>query len=55
MVICFHQAIRVLNGAKNHKKYTQEEYNLFVSKVGELTKDMNKAMNIPISSIAYAN
>ncbi|MCW4129265.1 hypothetical protein ONT16_13615 [Prevotella copri] len=43
------------NGAKNHKKYTQEEYNLFVSKVGELTKDMNKAMNIPISSIAYAN
>lgn len=43
------------NGAKNNKKYTTEEYNLFVSKVGELTKDMNKAMNIPISSIAYAN
>lgn len=43
------------NGAKNHKKYTQEEYNLFVSKVGELTKNMNKAMNIPISSIACAN
>lgn len=43
------------NGAKNNKKYTQEEYNLFVSEVGKLTKNMNKAMNISISSIARAN
>ena len=43
------------NGAKNNKKYTTEEYNLFVSEVSKLTKNMNKAMNISISSIACAN
>ena len=44
------------NGAKNHNKYTQEEYELFVSKVGELASTMtDKAMNIPISTIACAN
>ena len=40
---------------RNNKKYTTEEYNQFVSEVSKLTKNMNKAMNISISSIACAN
>lgn len=54
VVISFPQAIRVLM-VQRTIKYTTEEYNLFVSEVSKLTKNMNKAMNISISSIACAN
>ena len=44
------------NSAKNHKNYSQKDFETFVSKVGELAKNMNsKAMSIPIDSIACAN